>query len=259
MNLASAVSRRRLSLALVGMVAGVAVITAGAGVLTSRLTASAWTVVEDSDGPGLSAVTCTNSSDCWAVGTAVEHDSSGSSWTDVDAHVPSDGTLNGVACPASDQCWGVGSAPTALASQALIERDAGGSWTVVHPELLGSAGDDYSDTLSAISCVGTNDCWAVGEAIAEAGLPTQPLIAQYSRASWRRVTGPYIGGSGGQLNAVACSDANDRWAVGPSLDGPEPLIEHFNGTTWTVVQGPRPHNDLGGNLNAVTCVGVATR
>jgi len=240
------------------MVAGVAVITAGAGVLTSRLTASAWTVVEDSDGPGLSAVTCTSSSDCWAVGTAVEHDSSGSSWTNVDARVPSGGTLNGVACPASDQCWGVGSAPTALASQALIERDAGGSWTVVHPELLGSAGDDYSDTLSAISCVGTNDCWAVGEAIAEAGLPTQPLIAQYSRASWRSVTGPYIGGSGGQLNAVACSDANDCWAVGPSSDGPEPLIEHFNGTTWTVVQGPRPQNDLGGNLNAVTCVGVAT-
>src|ERR1035438_7122672 len=109
------------------MVTGVAVITAGVGVLTSRLSAGAWTVVEDSAGAALSAVTCTNSSDCWAVGTAVEHDSSGSSWTNVDAHVPSGGTLNGGACPASDQCWGVGSAPTALASQALIEHDAGGS------------------------------------------------------------------------------------------------------------------------------------
>jgi len=55
---------------------------------------------------------------------------------------------------------------------------------------------------------------------------------------------------------VACGDAKNCWAVGPSSDGPEPLIEHFNGTTWTVVQGPAPHNDLGGNLNAVTCVGA---
>jgi hypothetical protein len=160
MKLATARSRRRLSVALVGMVAGVAVITADAGVLTSRLSSGAWTVVEDSAGAGLSAVTCTSSSDCWAVGTAVEHDSSGSSWTNFDAHVPSGGTLNGVACPDSDHCWGVGSAPTPLGSHALIERDAGGSWTVVHPELLGSAGDDYSDTLGGISCVGTNDCWA---------------------------------------------------------------------------------------------------
>jgi hypothetical protein len=52
MKLATARSRRRLSVALVGMVAGVAVITAGAGGLTSRLSASAWTVVEDSAGPG---------------------------------------------------------------------------------------------------------------------------------------------------------------------------------------------------------------
>ena len=56
--------RRGPWVALVGMVAGIAVITAGVGILTSRLSADAWTVVEDSAGAGLSTVTCANSSDC---------------------------------------------------------------------------------------------------------------------------------------------------------------------------------------------------
>ncbi len=257
MKLASAGSRRRLSLALVGMVAGVVVITAGVGALTSRLSTNAWTVVDDSAAPSLSAVSCTSSSDCWAVGTAVEHASGGSSWTNVAGHIPSGGVLNGIACPASNQCWGVGDVPTNLASSALVEHDSGGAWTIVHPELLSSAGVDYADIFRGISCINTNDCWAVGEAIAEAGLPIQPLIAHYAGSSWHSVEGPYIGGSGGQLNAVTCSNAADCWAVGPSADGPEPLIEHFNGATWTVVQGPTPLDDLGGNLNAVTCAVAA--
>ena len=256
MKLASAGSRRGLSVAVIGMVAGVAVITAGVGVLSSRLGASTWAVVEDSAAASLDAVGCANAGDCWAVGTGVEHASSGSSWTSVAGPVPSSGVLNAIACPSATQCWSVGSVPTTLATSALVEHDSGGSWTIVHPELVSSAGVDYSDVLRGISCVGTNDCWAVGDAVAEAGTSDQPLIVHYSGESWSSVLGPAIGGSGGQLDAVACTDANNCWAVGPSSDGPEPLIEHFNGTTWTVVQGPTPQDDLGGNLNAVTCAGA---
>jgi hypothetical protein len=64
----------------------------------------------------------------------------------------------------------------------------------------------------------------------------------------------------GILNATAAVASNDIWAVGTVGNGTtlsailnsEPLIEHFNGTRWSVVTSPLPK--FGGELNGVTAL-----
>jgi hypothetical protein len=52
---------------------------------------------------------------------------------------------------------------------------------------------------------------------------------------------------GGQsLNGIAAASANDVWAVGGGCYGIDPLIEHWNGTAWSIVASPPLGIDGGG-------------
>jgi hypothetical protein len=65
-----------------------------------------------------------------------------------------------------------------------------------------------------------------------------------------------VNGSG--LNAVAEIAPNDVWAVGSIGSGTlkvQPLVEHFNGTTWSVVPTPTAPN--GSTLNGVAGVAAS--
>src|SRR6266536_3205590 len=67
---------------------------------------------------------------------------------------------------------------------------------------------------------------------------------QYSSTScqWSVVPSPN-GSSSSGLSAVAVVSANDVWAVGSSgsqRSGGQTLIEHWNGTSWSVVTSPSP-------------------
>src|SRR6266568_1987240 len=67
---------------------------------------------------------------------------------------------------------------------------------------------------------------------------------RYSSTScqWSVVPSPN-GSSSSGLSAVAAVSANDVWAVGSSgsqMSGGQTLIEHWNGTSWSVVTSPGP-------------------
>src|SRR6266702_2338901 len=67
---------------------------------------------------------------------------------------------------------------------------------------------------------------------------------RFSTAScqWSVVPSPN-GSSTSNLSAVAAVSANDVWAVGSSgnqRSGAQTLIEHWNGTSWSVVKSPSP-------------------
>jgi hypothetical protein len=53
--------------------------------------------------------------------------------------------------------------------------------------------------------------------------------------SWRVVSTPAVGSSGG-LSAVAAVSTRDVWAVGNTARGP--LVEHWDGSRWSVVPSP---------------------
>lgn len=227
-----------------------------AGVLYLHISSATWRLAEIANGGSLSAVSCSTSGDCWAVGTVLEHESGGSGWSDSSSRLPNGGVLNAVACLPDDQCWAVG-VVQGSSSQLLVEHEVGGSWTEeTSPQVTTEAGHS-ADTLSGVTCVSASDCWAVGGTASEGGPAPQPLIVHLVGNAWIVIDSPRIPGSGAELEAVACAASDDCWAVGSGGGGPSALIEHLIGSTWTVVASPTTN---GGSvtLNAVTCLAADT-
>lgn len=56
----------------------------------------------------------------------------------------------------------------------------------------------------------------------------------------------------GGLSAIAAIASNDLWAVGRV--GNEPLLQRWDGTAWTRVQGPNPTGSVGTNINSIAAV-----
>jgi hypothetical protein len=98
-----------------------------------------------------------------------------------------------------------------------------------------------ADGLSAVTCVGTEDCWAVGAYGTDTG-GTEPLIEQNAGQGWSVVHSPTPrGGSQRALSGVSCADANNCWAVGTAG------IERYTGGSWRIVDDAAPF--------AVSCAG----
>jgi hypothetical protein len=74
---------------------------------------------------------------------------------------------------------------------------------------------------------------------------------------WTIYPSPNVGSSENFLNGVAAVSSNDYWAVGyyynPQLNAYRTLIEHWNGSSWSVVTSPNAssYNHI---LNDVTVV-----
>lgn len=81
--------------------------------------------------------------------------------------------------------------------------------------------------------------------------------------TWKIVSSPNVGTGtyGNQLNAVAVVSANDVWAVGfsPHPTGTplyirQTLLEHWNGSSWSVVPSPNPTGKTWVVLNGISAV-----
>ena len=86
----------------------------------------------------------------------------------------------------------------------------------------------------------STDAWAVGS-FTKANNLVQTLIERWDGSSWTRVKSPNAGQpAGGQLSSVVALAADDAWAVGSFGQGApsRTLIEHWDGTAWTVVPSP---------------------
>jgi len=117
---------------------------------------------------------------------------------------------------------------------ALALRFNGRTWSPV--TVPAPAGDNTS--LQAVTTVTPADNWAVGSDA------THSLIEQQNNSSsWSLVASPANEPANRVLEAVSAASAGDVWAVGDSRAGTvgqgfEPLIEHWNGTAWSVVPSP---------------------
>jgi hypothetical protein len=81
-----------------------------------------------------------------------------------------------------------------------------------------------------------------------------PAAAQARQAPWSAVPSPEATVGNDTFAAVASVAADDVWAVGTGQDGNgnnHSLIEHWDGTAWSVVAGP---DVLEGNLLGITAV-----
>jgi len=110
-------------------------------------------------------------------------------------------------------------------------------WSVV-PSPNGSS----SSNLSAVAAVSANDVWAVGSSGNQRS-GAQTLIEHWNGSSWSVVTSPNPGSIYNTLYGVTVISAANVWAVGYYVNTTgvtQTLIEHWNGTSWSVVKSPSP-------------------
>jgi hypothetical protein len=204
--------------------------------LTEHWDGTAWSIVS-SPNPGatyttLSGVTCSSSSDCWAVGayigssganeTLIEH-WDGTAWSIVSS--PNNGrstTLKGVTCASSSDCWAVGVYYDGDFDHALTEHWNGIAWSIVSSA---NASGTQNNFLNAVTCASSSNCWAVG--YYNSGSIYQTLTEHWDGAAWSIVNSPNPT-QYNFLNAVTCASASDCWAVGYHGGIAQTLIEHYS-------------------------------
>jgi hypothetical protein len=242
----------------------------GLNMLTERWNGSTWRQIAAPAvlhrDESLLAVGASSATDAWVVGFTKTVGAAGrfplaahwngSAWTIVPTPTLTGGsksTLNGVVDFGPANAWAVGRGRNGAA---LAEHWNGSAWSVVPvPAPAGSS----SSQLSGISAVSPNNIWAVGSATTVVGTTVvgRTLVEHWNGTAWSIVTSRNTTNSN-LLTGVAAVAANDVWAVGYTIttDGSnqpdKTLIEHWNGSAWSVVASPSPaSND--------TLSGVAAR
>src|SRR5271157_3835120 len=233
---------------------------------------------------------CANATQCWTVGVSIENIGSGSSssfapivetwngstWTLAPTPpVPAGhgGGLFDVSCLSGSDCWAVGAAlgvnGDGNPSGTLIENWDGSSWSIVpspSPTGPGVAGA----LLQGVSCTSASNCVAVGSSTDDNGENLSDLILRWNGTAWSIVPGAATGQAYDQLTRVTCLAADDCWAVGnagpaqqnpnflPIYPGRAPgdqgLIEHWDGTSWTITPSAVSPSPEGGFLYGLACV-----
>jgi hypothetical protein len=155
---------------------------------------------------------------------------------------------------------GVAGATSASAASPIagpvIEFWDGASWTQqAGPNPEGSA------SLGAVAALSASDVWAVGS-YGVGGVDGKALAEHWDGSSWQQVPIPTPARANEtHLSALTAVSPTDIWAVGawagpytgPVVGYPYfALIEHWNGTSWTIV--PSPSTGVSRQLSGVVAV-----
>lgn len=213
----------------------------------------------------LADITAISPGDMWAVGEAdtrmlIEH-WNGASWTRVSSPSPKTlAGLSGVSATSANDVWAVGFSGV---GGTVILHWNGTAWTRV-PSPGGHS------MLNRVAAISASDAWATGST--GRGI----LILHWNGNAWHRVPGP-AAGRAAALVGVSGTSARNAWAVGATSNviggaahttgwaaiagrrqvapavrqapANEPLILHWNGTSWRRVHVPLPRR--GGQLVGV--------
>jgi hypothetical protein len=249
----------------------------GAKVLIDHWNGTTWSQVTTPPTPqttaSLAAVSASGPTDAWAIG---RDQTNRSNFTPLALH------WNGTA-------WSVSpSAASALAGQlgigvtdisptdayaigghlgsahtGLVAHWDGTSWAQVTVPL--PSNNNLASDLDAISADGPNDVWIVGtfmDPISPTFFPHETYSLHFNGTTWSIVPMPLVGSSNVNaffhFDSIKANSPTDVWAVGAQgvVDGnSSTLIEHFNGTSWSIVPSPSPGNNA--NLTGVTTTNAA--
>ena len=156
------------------------------------------------------------------------------------------GNLRDVSCPSSIHCVAVGGNPP------LAEQWDGSQWSV-----MASAKSEGS--LERVSCSSASFCIATGKV-------GSTLFSEYwNGSSWSLVSIPAPAGSkGAAIEAISCTSSTACVAAGRysgskgELFEANTLIEHWNGTEWTIVPSPNVEGNAFSRLSGVSCVSATS-
>lgn len=235
--------------------------------LTEHWDGTSWWIVASPNQSGaddsyLYAVSGTSSDDLWAVGTGLVESSgvdktfalhwNGTEWSVVDTPAPSAmfSELNGVAAIAPDNVWAVGSYQSSSALPSLVEHWNGKKWRVSSPNEEGAQLTQFGPLVA----FGADDIWSIGYESNASGLIV-PQAAHYNGKRWtlKAMENPSDSFDAILLGAGG-SGPDDLWGTSLYINSSFvglPLIEHFNGKKWKIVNAPQPPSGANSQLTGV--------
>jgi hypothetical protein len=201
----------------------------------------------------LMAVSASTATDAWAVGFSIlgrHHDGTlmehwnGSAWSVNSSGVVTGfvAELTGVVDLSPANAWAVGKG----GSGSLLEHWNGSAWSsAAIPDPDFSPGADES-----ISASSATDIWVVGTTVNTTTGATSAEALHFNGTAWAVVPMQQPGTNTPTIGAVTALSAANAWAVGEdigatSAPGGSTLIEHWDGTSWSVVASPTPGADPG--------------
>lgn len=169
--------------------------------------------------------------------------------------------LESVSCPTPTDCMAVGYFNNYSGYLPLVEVWKGGnSWTGKAAPLPPDALFTDMSALSAVSCLSTTSCAAVGYYADRASSYTDlTLVDRWSGTGWSSgaaVSSPNpAGATGSGLSAVSCFSASMCIAVGQYSTSNSSLMleELWNGRRWAIASMPVPPGATSQDLTAVAC------
>ena len=232
-------------------------------VASAALGSGQWKVIASWNVPPASDLTALGeiaANDIWAVGshgssdfltqyTLTEH-WDGMTWNLVPSpNVPKalDDKLYAVGGVATNDVWAVGESDDTNSGNhtILTEHWDGTQWSII-PSVTGN------QVVYGLVAVASNDVWAVGASVNQQSLKSKTLVIHWNGTTWSTVTSPSVGSFSNVFQSVRAVSANDIWAVGNysntnTFSPSKTLIEHWNGTSWSVTASPnvgKSSNDL---------------
>ena len=114
-------------------------------------------------------------------------------------------------------------------------------WTISSMPTLTNTDNAFEGT----SALARSDVWAVGYQVEPSQVGVVMTLAEHwDGATWSAVPTPSPSSEDSELHAVAAVTSNDVWAVGVAtahgFDDPRTLIEHWDGSAWSIVTAPSP-------------------
>jgi hypothetical protein len=168
-------------------------------------------------------------------------------------------SLQAVTAVSQNDVWSVGSVTfddgVNFTTQPLAEHWNGSAWSIVPTPGIGA--------FNAISADATNDVWAVGDNTDPNTGNSTPIIERWNGTSWSAVKGfvDPIPASADEhdlnVTGVAALAPNNVWVAGWWFDNTDDsaLIEHWNGSSWTVTPEPPVLENSGLSiLNGITAI-----
>jgi hypothetical protein len=230
----------------------------------------AWSIVSfpnaGSSSVDFEGVDCPTAKSCFAVGfrqvgkttrTLVER-WNGTKWSVMTSPNPAGAAnsyLQAVSCPSATSCFAVGYSTQGNTVTTLAEQWNGSTWTVMtSPSTTGWA----NPSLESVSCASTTSCVAVGHGRAITG---ESLVERWDGVAWSITPiAKGVGWTETSFYGVSCPSTTSCWAVGfyqeVAFAALRTLIEHWDGTSWSIVPSPSPTGALPAGLARVSCASL---
>ena len=166
--------------------------------------------------------------------------------------VPSSAVTTPLSCSSSTACTAVAAYypfPSSDVDVLLAVRWNGRGWS---REVMAEPSGSNTVLVSGISCPTGSSCVAVG-GFNSGDRPSRyiPLVERWDGTMWsvQPVPAPAGAGLSSRLTSVSCTSPTACTAVGESVsrDRTTPLVERWNGTTWSI------EHATGGSLISVSC------